>query len=118
MIQLTQQQLITKVFHLFSDQSSGIGYINDSVYLGEQEYTLETAPDGTVIAVMRNVIASGGLEEDLDSPGQRYRPTPIIGGQAIVTCGYDDNEATAYVETSELLHLYHQLTGVEVMLIK
>lgn len=117
MIQLTQQQLINQVFWLFSDKSSGIGFINDTVFLGEQEYTLETAPDGTVTAVMRGVIDPGGLEEDLDSPGQHYRPTPIIGGQAIVTCGYHDEEATAYVETNELLHLYHQFTGVEAMLI-
>lgn len=118
MIQLTQQQLINRVFWLFSDKSSGIGNINDTVYLGDQEYTLKTAPDGTVTAVMRGVINPGGLEEDLDSPGQRYRLVPVIGGEVIVTCGYHDNEATAYIKTTELLHLYHQLTGEEVMLIE
>lgn len=118
MVQLTLQQLTDEVFNLFSQQGCGIGYINDTVYLGDQEYTLETAPDGTVTTVLRGVIDEGGLEEDLDSPGQRYRPVPVIGGQAIVTCGYHDDEATAHVEATELLHLYQQLTGNEVVIVE
>ena len=46
MIQLTQQQLITQVFHLFSDQSSGIGYINDSLYNGFHNY-----PSGAFVII-------------------------------------------------------------------
>lgn len=116
-IRLTQQQLIDQVFRLFAYHNSCIKYFNDIVYLGKKGYTLKTAPDGSTTEIVRSIEDIGKAKDNFVPFDMHGQTTPVIAEKPIITWKYNDNAATAHVETTELLHLYQQLTGNKVVLV-
>lgn len=102
-------QLIDEMYSLFSVYNSGIGYISDSVRIGEVEYEISTYADGSMKSIIRNPITSGGLQEN-EATGFYY-PVDAEGGEDLFFFPFDSDydEYCCYCTDEELIQVYSDL---------
>lgn len=106
---ITERDLLNRIWHEFKQYCSEIGYVSCGVAMNEHDYTITTFPDGSMESIVEDTECTGGLEEDLETPGQRYRAVSATGGTLLIKMVWDATEPTCYCDRTKLAELWNGL---------
>lgn len=108
-VSISERDLLNRVWHEFNQYNSGIGYVSCGVVMNDHDYTITTFPDGSMESIIEDAENSGGLEEDLEALGQRYRPVPATGGTVLIRIDWEAAEPICYCSHAKLAELWNGL---------
>ncbi|MGG6265417.1 hypothetical protein ACQ4M3_24450 [Leptolyngbya sp. AN03gr2] len=112
-LSIRDRDLLKQIWHEFEQYNSGIGYVSCGVAMNEHHYTITTFPDGSMQSIIEDAQDSGGLEEDVDAPGQQHRPVPATGGTLLMRIDWDAPEPICYCDRSKLAELWNALLSLK-----
>lgn len=108
-LSISERDLLKQIWHEFEQYNSGIGYVPCGVAMHDHYYIITTFPDGSMESFIKDIQDSGGLEENLDVPGQHYRSVPAIGGTPLIRIDWDALEPICYCGQIKLAELWNGL---------
>jgi hypothetical protein len=83
-LRIRDRELLNRVWNEFNEYNSGIGFVPCGVMMNGHDYTITTFPDGSMESIIEDAEDSGGLQENVEAPGQQYCPVPATGGTLLM----------------------------------